>query len=618
MADDTKNRFLRFLETIKNGLNKLRFSFEHQRRSRLERAAVFGADSKKIPSLRQWRYLGLVLSPQEKKIITILLVIAGLSCSVLVGRWYISNRVFVPAEGGKYTEGVVGTPRLINPIYAMASDIDADLASLIYSGLFRVDQNGKVVSDLATTPTKKDNSKTIDITLRDDAVFSSGQPLTANDVVFTYELLKNANYQSPIRSYFLNIDFKAIDARTVEIKLNEPRPDIERALTVGILPQYIWENVPATSATLAEYNLKPIGSGPYMFKSFTKDKDGVIQSYTLTANKTYYSRRAYLDELTFKFYQDYDKVRAALDAHDIDGAAFLPAHLAAPFMNRTAWRAYSLMLPQYVALYFNPLKNDALKEPRLREALFAALDRNKILAETVGNFGVVINGPLSATLFADQKEKISPPSPGHAQQLIIGLGYQLVDGKIVKVTKPKTRKEAAQTAPLTIQITTLDIPEYKKAAQLVADMWSSVGLTVSVNVLDLDNPARKDIVAKRDFEVLLYGSLLGPDLDLIPFWDSKSVGEKGLNLAGLASPEVDTLLEAAASSNSPDIKKQKYAAFQQILERDRIAIFLWAPRYEYFIDARIKGVMVPNLHMPTDRLRGLMDWYYKTRRTFRK
>ena len=618
MYNDTKSRFLRFFESLKNGLNKLKFSFVHQRRSRLERSLAFGSEGKKIPNLRQLRYIGLILSPQEKKIINILLLVVFISGGIFAGRWYLQNRVFVPDFGGKYIEGVIGTPRLINPLYAVASDVDTDLASMIYSGLYRVTPSGDVVADVAEVITAKDNGRTVTVKLRDGVEFSSGQPLTANDVVFTYDLVKNTNYQSPLSSYFLNMDFKVVDNLTIEIKLNEPRTNLERYLTVGILPQYIWENVPAASATLAEYNLKPIGSGQYAFKSLTKDKQGVIQSYTLVARKEYYTRRPYLDEVTFKFYSDYDKVASALESHDIDGAAFLPAHLAAPFMNRATWRAHQIILPQYVALYFNPLKNEVFKDSRMREALFLALDRDKVTAEAVGKSGITVNGPLSATLFTDQKEKINPSSPGRAQELFSALGYQMIDGKIVKVIKPKTKKDQPQNIPLTLSITTLDIPEYKKAALMIRDMWQAVGVTVNVNVIALDDPARKETIVKRDFETLIYGSLVGQDLDLTPFWHSQSLGEKGLNLAGLSNVEADGLLEAAAKTDSPDVKKQKYAVLGRILDANRVAIFLWTPIHQYLIDARIKGIEAKILHTPTDRMRGLADWYYKTRRAFKK
>lgn len=618
MYNETKSRFLRFFESIKNGLSKLKFSVAHQRRSRLERALAMGADQRKIPSLRQWRYLGLVLSPTEKKIINFLLLVILISGASLAGRWYLANRIFVPDFGGKYIEGVIGTPRLINPLYAMASDVDADLASLIYSGLYRVTPAGEVVADVAEVITTKDNGRAVTVKLRKGVEFQSGQPLTASDVVFTYELIKNINYQSPLSSYFLNMDFKVVDDLTVEIKLNEPRANLERYLTVGILPKYIWENVPASSATLAEYNLKPIGSGPYVFKSLTKDKQGVIQSYTLAARKVYYARRPYLDEVIFKFYTAYDKVASALESHSIDGVAFLPAHLAAPFLDRATWRAHRLVLPQYVAVYFNPLKNEILKDARLREALFLAMDREKIKTEAVGQSGLVINGPLSATLFAAQPEKINPPSPGRAQELFSALGYSLIDGKLVKVIKPKTKKDQPQNIPLTLSITTLNIPEYKKAAEKISEMWTSLGVTVDIKIITLDNPARKELIAKRDFEILIYGSLVSQDLDLTPFWHSKNVGEKGLNLAGLSNAEVDGLLEAAAKTDSLDTKKQKYAALNRILEANRVAIFLWTPIHQYLIDSRTKGVEAKILHTPTDRLRGLADWYYKTRRAFKQ
>ena len=523
---------------------------------RIERAPFHQSHGRMFPSIRQWRYVGLVLKAKEKKLISVLLLIVTLAISVFGVRWYRANRIFVPDYGGTYVEGVVGNPRLINPLYAVASDIDSDLVGLIYSGLFKLDEKGEVVPDLAEVVTTKDNGKKLVITLKSNVKFSSGGALRANDVVFTYDLIKNPAYQSPLRSYFLNLDFKALDDLNVEITLNETKTQLKRYLTQGILPEYIWQNVPSTSATLAEYNLKPIGSGPYMFKSLTKDKQGVVQSYTLAPSEHYYGRKPYLKEVAFKFYADYDKVSSALENSEVDGSAYLPATRGQSFVNRAVWRAYQLDLPQYVSIFFNPLKKDILKEARMREALFLSLDREAILKEAVGVNGRVVNGPLSGSLFRDVTEKIAPSDQAKAQELIKQLGFQLIDGKFFKVDKPKTKKAEPVKTPLSITLTTIDHPEYKKAAEKIKELWSNAGFDVQLKIVAPDAPERKEIFANRNFEVLLFGELLGFDFDPTPFWHSSGNNEKGLNLSGLSSGEVDKLLETAAKTDSMEIKKK--------------------------------------------------------------
>lgn len=618
MSFNIFRRLRSVFKTFTAYLKKLTAYFERERRFRIERTHLNIDQGKHFPGLRQWRYIGLVLSSKEKKTISVLLLVISLAISILGAGWYLANRVFIADYGGTYIEGVVGNPRLINPLYAVASDIDSDLVSLIYSGLFKIDSTGEAVPDLAEALTIKDNGKKIIITLKSNAKFGSGEPLRARDVVFTYELIKNPKYQSPLRSYFLNLDFKALDERNVEITLNETKTKLKRYLTQGILPEYIWENVPSTSATLAEYNLKPIGSGPYRFKSLTKDKQGVVQSYTLVSSEHYYGERPYLKEVNFKFYSDYEKVKSALESKEINGAAFLPQALAKDFMNRAAWRAHRLILPQYVALFFNPLKQELLKNQKVREALFLALDREMIQKTAVGNNGQVVNGPLSGSLLRPAPVTIEPANLTKAQELISSLGFQLIDGHFFKVEKPKTKKAEPTKTPITITLTTIDLTDYKLAAEKIKEMWSALGLEVNLKIIAPDAPERKDIFANRDFEILLFGELLGFDFDPTPFWHSQGLGEKGLNLSGLSNSEVDRLLEAAAQTDSLEIKKEKYTAFQNILDRDRVAIFLWSPYYQYFVDSRIKGVDVSYMSTPSDRLHSLPLWYQKTRRAFRK
>jgi peptide/nickel transport system substrate-binding protein len=115
-----------------------------------------------------------------------------------------------------------------------------------------------------------------------------------------------------------------IDDYTVKFTLNEPYAPFLDVLTVGIIPEHIWNNVPSSYFSLAEYNIKPIGSGPYKFNTLTKDKSGTIKSLTLEHFDKYHNLKPLIQKLSFKFYPDFDTAVDALINKNVQGISKLP------------------------------------------------------------------------------------------------------------------------------------------------------------------------------------------------------------------------------------------------------------------------------------------------------
>jgi peptide/nickel transport system substrate-binding protein len=148
------------------------------------------------------------------------------------------NRMFmvkVPKNGGTITEGIIGTPTLINPVIAN-SDADKDLTALIYSGLMRRDSQGNLIPDLAVSlPTISENNKEYTFTLRDDAKFHNGKKLTADDVLFTIEKIKDPTIKSPQKSRWDGVSVAKIDEHTIVFTTTEPYSSFLNNTTLGII-----------------------------------------------------------------------------------------------------------------------------------------------------------------------------------------------------------------------------------------------------------------------------------------------------------------------------------------------------------------------------------------------
>ncbi len=338
---------------------------------------------KRWPNFKQLKYLGEVLSPQEKKQIKILSFLVIVCLIGLAINFYFTGLKIVPKNGGTYTEGLVGVPKFINPLYSSLNQVDEDLARLVYASLVKIDKDQNMAPDLAKNWQVSADGKAYTFFLKENLIWHDGEALTADDVIFTFKAIKNPEFKSPLSQKFTDVEIEKIDDSTVKFTLKEPYTPFLENLTVGILPEHLWQEVAPGNMLLTDYNLKPIGAGPYLFKSLSKDKLGNIKSYTLVKNKKYHFREPYLDSLTFKFYPDYKTAVEALKNHNLDGLSYLPKELKEELSVRKDINYYALQLPQYTALFFNQGKNEALKDLKIRQALAYSLDKSEIIKEAL-------------------------------------------------------------------------------------------------------------------------------------------------------------------------------------------------------------------------------------------
>ncbi len=231
----------------------------------------------KIPSGKQLKFISKYLSGGERLIIRLLIGVIIISLGALSLNFYWTHSTLTPAIGGTYTEGLVGSPHYVNPLFAQASDVDLDLSSLVFSGLLKFSDTG-ITKDLAEDYQISADQKVYTFQLRKNVQWHDGEKFTADDVIFTFARINNPKTKSPLLFNFQGINIEKIDDYTVRFTLSEPFAPFLESLRVGILPTHIWNNIPPENMALAEYNLKPIGCGPYKFQSLTKNKNGTVKN----------------------------------------------------------------------------------------------------------------------------------------------------------------------------------------------------------------------------------------------------------------------------------------------------------------------------------------------------
>lgn len=293
-----------------------------------------------------------VLRPSERVAVGVLLIIA-------VSSWILSswNSGGVnPAYGGTYTEGFVGQPKFVNPILA-TSDADRSLSKLIYSGLAKLDKDGNAVPDIADHWIVGDAAKTYTVYLRKDVIWHDGKPFTADDVVFTVNLIRDPAINSPYYDAWKDITIEAKDSSTVVFHLTDSSSVFPWFMTVGLLPSHLGRNAMNTSF---------IGTGWYKY-SKVKMRNNQIETIILVRNSKHYANHsAYIDTIEFWFYDNAASAINALASQKILG-------LEADNPGAANAVKSTLNLSQQLTIFLNT-GNPSLSDIKIRQKLLSSSD----------------------------------------------------------------------------------------------------------------------------------------------------------------------------------------------------------------------------------------------------
>jgi len=360
----------------------------------------------KTPSFNQWVQSFKAFALIEKVLFLIFFIAFASSLIFSLNSFYNKNTEIVPADGGSFKEGLVGQPKHINPIYSSSSDIDKDLVELVFSSLLKYGENGEIVNDLVENYSLSSDGKTFDFKIKENVLWHDKEPLTLDDIVFTLNIVQDAEYLSPLRASFLGITLEKMSDFEGRFKLSETYGGfLENLVSLKIVPKHIFENIPAQNfASDKDLNLtSPIGSGPY--KVYKVKGNGSISSIQLRANNNYYGQKPYIKDIYFNFYSSEEELETALKKGQIDNA-HLSIKIDKPYI--------SYITPNYFGIFFNT-KNEVLENSEIRTALSLAIDRKKILNEILLGEGYSLSSPIlpyfynleETSLSYDLKESIS-------------------------------------------------------------------------------------------------------------------------------------------------------------------------------------------------------------------
>ena len=332
------------------------------------------------------------LPPKHKMVFGVCLAIFVLSTMILLWQVNESRLVAVPTSGGEYTEGLLGTPRFINPLL-VTSPVDRDLTLLIYSGLMRNTPEGKLIPDLAESYTISPDNLTYQFTLRPDLVWHDGEPVTANDIVFTINKAKEPSLNSPRRASLEGIEVEKIDDQHLTFRLKQPYPLFLEAMAIGILPAHRWQKVATEVFSLNALNREPIGTGPYQIERVARDGDDIPLTYTLKAFPRFALGEPKISKLLIHLYQNTEALFSAFTRGEVEAMSAIDPNVAAT-LEAEGVKILSTTLPRVFGIFFNQNQAHLFTRPEVRKVLNLTVDRSKIISDVFHGYAEPLVGPL--------------------------------------------------------------------------------------------------------------------------------------------------------------------------------------------------------------------------------
>ena len=537
----------------------------------------------------------------------IIILLAGLVIGLLLLSEQTGFRLVspVPARGGVYTEGLVGNLQRLNPVLDYYNQADRDVDRLIFSSLIKFDTQGLPVSDLASSWGISFDGLTYNFELRENASWHDGEPVTADDVAFTIDLMRDPSSVLPddLKTFWGDIEVNVLSAKALQIKLKEPFAPLMDYLSFGILPKHLLGGMAYTDIINSEFNLDPVGSGPYKFSRVLSDGNK-ISAVILNSNAEYYGKVPFLQEYVFKYYPDSASAFNAYLQGAVNGVSNLDKTILSEALRNPGFSVYSAVKPEISMIIFN-LKNPSVEffqDKNIRRALLMGIDRRGMINTIQHGQGVIADVPLLPNTWAFYANN------PRIDQNIQDAGDTLKEaGYLVDQAGSGMRKKDG--VDFYFSMVHPNDTYHTLIAEAIKSDWARIGVNVNLIAVPYDTLVL-DYLQPLTYEAALIdlNYSRSPDPDPYPFWD-KAEQTGGQNYSQWENNVASQYLEEARVTRDLGERAKLYRNFQVIFTEELPALPLFYPVYNFGIDDSIQGVRVGPMFDQSDRFWNISDWF---------
>lgn len=541
------------------------------------------------------------MGPSTKVAFFVLAIIFSVTSILMLWQTQGVFTTEMPKFGGSFSEGMVGSPRFINPVLSLG-DTDKDLVEIIYSGLLKQSESGEFEGDLAESFSISSDGIVYDFRIRNDAFFHDGKPVTSDDIIFTIEKVLDPVIKSPKRASWEGVSIEKIDEKNIRFILRKPYSMFSEVATLGILPKHIWQNVTSEEFAFSEFNITPVGSGPYKIKDLKRNSGGIPVNIKLESYNKYTQGRPLIKNITFKFFNNENDLIKAFENGEIDSISNISQNIAKRLEDNGKKTVVS-SLPRVFGLFLNQNQSAVFLNKEVREALSISAPRERIVQEILMGFGKKIDGPTPLDIY--ESTKTQEESIAEAKSLLENNGWSLNEEGVLE------KKKGSDTISLRFSLSTSEVPELKRSAEILKEEWEKIGAKVEVKVFEISD-LNQNVIRPRKYDALLFGEVIGSEGDLYPFWHSSQRNDPGLNVALYANIKTDKLLEEIRSTSDQQLIKEKRREVIEEIKKDVPAIFLFSPDFIYVPTSKIKNISLKPISSPNERFQNIEKFFIET------
>lgn len=441
--------------------------------------------------------------------------------------------------------------------------------------------------------------------------------------MFTYkDLVQNEEVEGGSEvSYLKKVVVEKVDERTVSFSLPEENVFFKSYLTLGILPKHILGLLPPGNLVFADFNLKPVGAGPYKLSDVGEEPIYMEEGHwvvKLTRNEDYHNEVPKIETVVMHIFPTYRELASNLNLLTV--VKGVPTGEVERFRENSRFKVYEYTLPQYVALFFNE-NREVMKDPKLRFALLLGTDKEEIIKAVVGE-------RVDTPYLEEPRDLEIKYDKTHAEAALLAAGWQIRgEGEVRKKGEGEEEKDLSLKLLTTSgSAMSSSAPPYEQIARMLQVQWGAVGVQLEIEVLPWEEFGER--VAERDYDILLFGQNRGMNPDLKPFWHSQNA-EGGLNFSELKNFEVDVLLEDVRKETDEEKREEIFRrisariaapvrnADNQVVD-GVVAVFLYTPKFFIAMDERVKGVGLENLTSSADRFSEIGNWYMREEKSLQE
>jgi peptide/nickel transport system substrate-binding protein len=509
-----------------------------------------------------------------------------------------SYQTTAAAEGGTYAEALLGPIDTLDPLYASSS---AEIAAsrLMFSSLYTYDRTGHLHGDLAQNIQTDPTGTVYTVKLRPGVQWHDGATLSASDVAFTINLIKNPETRSSLRVNWQDVKVRALDDLTIQFQLPAVYAAFPNALTFSVLPEHLLKDVAPGAVRENTFSRSPVGSGPFSFRLLQTADAKQHKIVQMSAFDKYYGGKPLLNRFEVHAYDSQETIVKALRTGQVNAAA----DLAGTDNSQIDTHNYTVANQPVNSGVYALLNNYSpiLKDKVVRQALQLATDttalRKNLSAQVPALDSPFINGQIPG---ADVPHP-APMDIKKAAALLDQAGWVMKNGVRMK-----------DDQKLALTVTTTKNEQYEKALESLAGQWRKIGVVVNTNIVNTSDPSVnfvQNILQARNYDVLLYELFIGADPDVYAYWHSSQIGANGYNFADYSSRSADDALASARSRLEPDLRNIKYKAFAKQWLDDVPAIGLYQSVSEYVYNKHIQSVDDSmKLVSAYDRYANVLEW----------